>query len=119
MATFTVLAQQNRQGTFTSSAVTIPASPPQRVTGTVLIDLVDMEDTATDITMSLWVSADGGGTWSSIGGCGWRGGPQDQKNNVTPSWSCTVDDLPAHAGKQARGEFSVQPRKRVGLSLTV
>ena len=119
MATFTILSKQNRLGTFTSSSLTIGADSPQRLTGRVLIDLADMEDTATQISMSLFVSADSGASWRSIGGCGWSGGPQDQKNGVTPTWSCTVDDLPAHAGKLVRGEFTVQPRTSVGLSITI
>ena len=119
MATFTVLQKQSRDGAFTSPSVVIGANPPQRITGTVLIDLADMEDPATQVAMSVWVSADGGASWTSIGGCAWAGGPQTQKNDVIPAWECTIDDLPAHGGKRIRGEFSVQPRTSVGLSITI
>ena len=118
MPTITVLPQQPRQGVYTSGSVVVSANPPERITGSVLISLVDMEDLATEISMSLFVSEDGGATWISIGGCGWSGGPQAQKNNATPTWSCTIGNLQAHAGKRARGEFTVQPQKTVGLSVT-
>ena len=119
MPTFTILQKQSRAGTFTSPDVTIGANPPQRVTGTVLIDLVDMGDLAVRASLIVWVSADGGASWQSIGGCAWSGGPQTQKNDVIPAWACTIDDLPAHGGKRIRGEFSIQPRTSVGLSITI
>ena len=118
MPTITVLAQQQRQGVYTSGAVVVSSNPPERLTGSVLISLADMEDLATEISMNLFVSADAGATWESIGGCGWFGGPQTQKNGAPLTWSCTVGNLRAHAGKRARGEFTVQPQKTVGLSIT-
>ena len=119
MPTFTLLQKQSRDGIFTSPDVTIGANPPRRVTGTVLIDLADMADPAVQVSMSVWVSANGGASWQSIGGCAWAGGPQTQKNDVIPAWACTIDDLPAHGGKRIRGEFSVSPRTSVGLSITI
>jgi hypothetical protein len=117
--TFTVLNKQNRQGATTTQSVTVPENPPDSFVATILIDLADMEDTATRISLAAQVSADSGTTWTNIGAGTWEGGPQDQKNGVTPQWRLIVGKLPDHVGRLLRGVLTVEPRTSVGLSVTV
>ena len=117
--TFTVLNKQNREGSSTTTAVTIPTNPPEVLTVTILIDLADMEDLTTHVTLDVQVSTDNWVSQSTIGGGTWDGGPQNPKNGVTPTWSFTTDQLPKHTGKQVRGVLMNSPRFRVGLSVTV
>ena len=119
MPTFTVLNKQSRLGESTTGSVTIQPNPPQLLTATILISLVDMQDTATRVSLRAEVSSDGGTVWANIGASSWEGGPQDQKNNVTPAWNLYIDALPQHVGKLLRGVLAVDPRRSVGVSVTI
>lgn len=117
--TFTILNKQSRLGTAITGSATIPASPPELLIATVLIDRANMEDLSTVVSLDAEVSADGGANWVRIAGGNWEGGPQSQKNNVTPEWRILVEGLPNHAGKLLRGVLTNSPRFQVGLSVTV
>ena len=119
MPTFTVLNQANRQGVTTTGSATIPASPPESLIATILIALADMEDLTMAVSLDAEVSADAGVNWVRIARGSWAGGPQDQKNNVTPQWRLLVDGLPNHANKLLRGVLTNSPKTPIGLSVTV
>lgn len=119
MPTMTVLNKQSRLGTATTGTAAIPASPPELLIATILIDLADMEDLATHVELVAEVSGDNGSTWDNIGSATWDGGPQNPKGGATPAWRFTTDQLPKHAGKQLRGVLTNSPRIQIGLSVTV
>ena len=116
--TFTVLTKRNREGVDTSTDVTVPTNPPESVFATILIDLVDMENPATRISLAAQVSSDGGANWRSIASGTWEGGPQELgKHGEPPSWGLTVDRLPDHQGELIRALLNTEPRTSVGVSV--
>lgn len=119
MPTFIVLNQINRQGTATTNSATVPTNPPESLIATVLIDLANMENIATQVTLDAEVSSDSGATWTRIARGSWEGGQQTQKNFIVPQWRLIVEGLPNHAGKLLRGLLTNDPRFRIGLSVTV
>lgn len=117
--TITVLNKQSRLGTATTNSATVPANPPESLIATILIDRADMENLTTQVTLDAEVSADSGTSWTRIARGTWEGGPQGQKNNVTPEWRLMVDQLPIHVGKLLRGVLTNSPRFQIGLSVKI
>lgn len=76
--------------------------------GNFTITRADMDDTRTRATMHFSVSDDGGQTWVRIASGTWEGGPQTQKNGVTPSWGLIVEDVGRLEGKQTRFEPDIR-----------
>ena len=86
---------------------------------TILVDVEDMELVDSVLSLDIEASQDEGATWVRIGRGSWTGGPQTQKNSVTSEWRLMVDQLPRHRGRLLRGVLTLQPRRSVGLSMTV
>lgn len=110
-----LLPRESRQGTTITNVSTLPAD---LVTIRAGLDLsaADMDDPNTQITATVFVSPDGGRTWTAVGGGSWTGGPDTQKNGATRAWSLGLNDS-RWAGLPIRVELIVPARRAVGVNL--
>ena len=129
MAVTTILAtQNNRQGTFVSSSIVLPAevSPGvsvigQEVTIRALTNTTSYENVLNSFQFNLYRSADGGATWLHVAGIGWQGGRYvDKLGNVNPPPELSVGPVPAEwVGQRFRAELDIPRAMRLGAEIDV
>lgn len=115
MAQFAVLIKTNRQGTYTSASIDVPAN----ITGLIKLttDMLKpvLSDPANALSFNFEYSNDGGQTWVYGGGVSWRGGDYlDPEGNpaVNPA---VIIPATLFAGKKVRAVVDIPATISTGL----
>jgi hypothetical protein len=116
MAIFTALTKTNKQGTFTSASVALPAEVTS-ISIKLDMDAVDIRDTTLNLLCGVDESTDDGLNWHTLISASWQGGSPNRQGQFNPP-TLTISIPQDGKTRRMRGWLDTTKRISVGATIT-